>query len=36
MPLMTHGTLLVVGETLSEPAPGVNDAPKASEDVIGF
>ena len=36
MPLMTDGTVPVVGETLSEPAPGVNDAAKASEDVIGF
>ena len=36
MPLMTDGTVPVVGETLSEPAPGVNDAAKAWEDVIGF
>ena len=35
VPLVTDGTVPVVGETLSEPAPGVNDAAKASEDVTG-
>merc|ERR1719506_2503760 len=36
VPLVGDGTVPVVGETLSEPAPGVNDAAKASEDVTGF